>query len=162
MSDTQMFRVYIQATPEAIWEAITSPDWNARYGYKSVSEYELHAGGTYKAFATEDMRNVGMPEVVIDGQVLEADPPKKLVHTFHAYFSEEMVAEAGIIISYTIEPEDDGGLTRLTVVTDMNNSPVTQQIVSGGEGKLTEGGGGYPFILSDLKTLLESGKGLQD
>jgi uncharacterized protein YndB with AHSA1/START domain len=157
-----MFRVYIQATPEAIWEAITSPDWNDRYGYRSKSEYELHAGGTYKAFATEDMRNVGMPEVVIDGQILEADPPKKLVHTFHAFFSEEMVAEPGIIISYTIEPEDNGGLTRLTVVTDINNSPVTQQIVSGGDGKLTEGGGGYPFILSDLKTLLESGKGLQD
>jgi uncharacterized protein YndB with AHSA1/START domain len=161
-NDIQMFRVYIKATPEAIWEAITSPEWNARYGYKSVSEYELHAGGSYKAFATAEMRTFGMPEVVIDGQVLEADPPKKLVHTFHAYFSEEQAAEPGIIISYTLEPEDNGGLTRLTVVTDANNSPMTQAIVSGGDGKLTEGGGGYPFILSDLKSLLESGTSLQD
>lgn len=162
MNDTQMFRVFIKATPEAIWEAITSPDWNARYGYKSVSEYELHAGGSYKSFATAEMRTFGMPEVVIDGHVVEADPPKKLVHTFHAYFSEEMTAEPGIIVTYTIEPEDNGGLTRLTVVTDMNNSPMTQAIVSGGDAKLTDGGGGYPFILSDLKSLLETGKSLQD
>ena len=103
-----------------------------------------------------------MPEVVIDGQVLESDPPKKLVQTFHAYFSPEMIDEAGIIVTYLIEPEDNGGLTRLTIVTDENKSPVTLSIVTGGESKLTDGGGGFPFILSDLKSLLESGKSLQD
>jgi uncharacterized protein YndB with AHSA1/START domain len=157
-----MFRVYIKATPEAIWEAITSPEWNDRYGYKSKSEYELHGGGNYRALATAEMRGFGMPEVVIDGEVREADPPKKLVHTFHAFFSPEQAAEPGIVVTYLIEPEDDGGLTRLTIVTDENNSPATLAIVSGGEGKLTEGGGGFPFILSDLKSLLESGKSLQD
>jgi uncharacterized protein YndB with AHSA1/START domain len=162
MSSTQMFRVYIKATPEAIWEAITSPDWNDRYGYKSKSEYELHGGGSYRAFATPEMRTFGMPEVIIDGEVRESDPPKKLVHTFHAYFSPEQSAEAGIIVTYLVEPEDDGGLTRLTIVTDENNSPHTLAIVTGGEGKLTDGGGGFPFILSDLKSLLESGKSLQD
>ncbi|MEY2399382.1 MAG: hypothetical protein QOJ00_2556 [Actinomycetota bacterium] len=159
---TQMFRVYVKATPEAIWEAITSPEWNDRYGYKSKGEYELHAGGKYRCFATEEMRGFGLPEVVIDGDVLEADPPKKLVHGFHAYFSPEQAAEPGIIVTYSIEPEDNGGLTRLTVVTDENNSPLTLSIVTGGDGKLTEGGGGFPFILSDLKSLLESGKSLQD
>ena len=162
MSNTQIFRVYIKATPEAIWEAITSPEWNDRYGYKSKSEYELHGGGRYRCFATEEMRGFGMPEVIIDGDVLEADPPKKLVHGFHAYFSPEQAAEPGIIVTYSIEPEDNGGLTRLTVVTDENNSPVTLSIVTGGDGKLTDGGGGFPFILSDLKSLLESGKSLQD
>ncbi|MEY2418518.1 MAG: hypothetical protein QOG90_1198 [Actinomycetota bacterium] len=162
MSKTQMFRVYIKATPEAIWEAITSPDWNDRYGYKSKSEYELHGGGDYRTFATEEMRTFGMPEIVIDGEVREADPPKKLVHTFHAFFSPEQAAEPGIVVTYLIEPEDNGGLTRLTIVTDENNSPATLSIVTGGEGKLTEGGGGFPFILSDLKSLLESGQSLQD
>lgn len=162
MSNTQMFRVYIKATPEAIWEAITSPEWNDRYGYKSRSEYELNAGGSYKSFATEEMRGFGMPEVVIDGEVKEADPPKKLVHSFHAYFSPEMVEEKGIVVTYLIEPEDNGGLTRLTIVTDENDSPVTLAIVTGGDNKLTEGGGGFPFILSDLKSLLESGTSLQD
>ena len=162
MSATQMFRVYIKATPEAIWEAITSPEWNDRYGYKSKTHYELHAGGSVRTLATEEMRGFGMPEVVIDGQVLESDPPKKFVHTFHAYFSPEMTEEAGIIVTYLIEPEDEGGLTRLTIVTDENKSPMTLSIVTGGEGKLTDGGGGFPFILSDLKSLLESGKSLQD
>ncbi len=159
---TQMFRVYIKATPEAIWEAITSPDWNDRYGYKSKSEYELSAGGAYKCFATEEMRGFGMPEIVIDGEVKEADPPKKLVHTFHAFFSPEQAAEPGIVVTYLIEPEDNGGLTRLTIVTDENSSPITLSIVTGGEGKLTEGGGGFPYILSDLKSLLETGKSLED
>jgi uncharacterized protein YndB with AHSA1/START domain len=159
-----MFRVYIQATPEAIWEAITDPAWNERYGYRSRTEYELHAGGKFAGHATKEMAAVGMPDVVVDGEVREADPPKKLVHTFHAFFSPEMTAEPGIIVSYFIEPENDG-LTRLTVITDVNNSPATFAIVSGGDAQgdpLSEGGGGYPFILSDLKTLLESGKGLQD
>lgn len=162
MSSTQMFRVYIKATPEAIWEAITSSDWNDRYGYKAKSEYELRAGGAFRSLATEEMRGFGMPECVIDGEVREADPPKKLVHTFHAYFSEEMMVEKGIIVTYLIEPEDEGDLSRLTIVTDENSSPVTLAIVTGGEGKLTDGGGGFPFILSDLKSLLESGKSLQD
>ncbi len=162
MINTQMFRVYIKASPEAIWEAITSPDWNDRYGYKSKSEYELHAGGGYRCFATEEMRSFGMPEVIIDGEVLEADPPKKLVHRFHAFFSPEQTAEVGILVTYSIEPEMNGGLTRLTVVTDENNSPATLAIVTGGEAQLHEGGGGFPFILSDLKSLLESGTSLQD
>jgi uncharacterized protein YndB with AHSA1/START domain len=162
MSNTQMFRVYIKATPEKIWEAIVSPEWNDRYGYKSKSEFELRAGGAYKTYATEEMRGFGMPEIVIDGEVLEADEPKKLSYRFHAYFSPEQTAEPGIIVTYNIEPEDNGGLTRLTIVTDENNSPHTLAIVTGGEGKLTEGGGGFPFILSDLKSLLESGTSLQD
>ncbi len=162
MTNTQMFRVYIKASPEAIWEAITSPDWNDRYGYKSKTQYELHAGGSVRTLATAEMRGFGLPEIVIDGEVREADPPKKLVQTFHAYFSPEMGQEAGIIVTYLIEPEDNAGLTRLTIVTDENKSPITLSIVTGGDGKLTDGGGGFPFILSDLKSLLESGKALQD
>jgi len=57
---------------------------------------------------------------------------------------------------------DDPNRGRVTIVTDENNSPHTLAIVTGGEGKLTDGGGGFPFILSDLKSLLESGKSLQD
>jgi uncharacterized protein YndB with AHSA1/START domain len=157
-----MFRVYIKATPEAIREAITSPEWNDRYGYKSKTVFELRAGGAYKTYATEEMRGFGMPEIVIEGEVKEADAPKKLVYTFHTYFSPEQTAEPGIIVTYLIEPEDAGGLTRLTIVTDENNSPHTLAIVTGGEGKLTEGGGGFPYILSDLKSLLETGTSLED
>jgi len=161
MSDTQMFRVYIQATPDAIWEAITSPEWTERYGYKGRTEYELRAGGNVVGHATKEMIEVGAPAVMVKGEVLEADAPKKLVHTFHAQFNEETIAEPGVIVTYLVEP-DDHGLTRLTIVNEANNSPITMGFLAGAPDRLSEGGGGYPFILSDLKTLLETGKSLQN
>ena len=55
-STTRVFRIYIKATPQAVWNAITDPDWNQRYGYGSPSEYELRPGGAYRALATPEMR----------------------------------------------------------------------------------------------------------
>jgi uncharacterized protein YndB with AHSA1/START domain len=161
MSATQMFRVYIKATPEAIWQAITDPDWTERYGYKGRTEYDLRAGGAVVGHATKEMVALGAPDVMVRGEVREADPPKRLVHTFHAQFNPETIAEPGVIVTYTIEP-DDHGLTSLTIHTDENNSPITIGFLAGQSATLQEGGGGYPFILSDLKTLLETGKSLQD
>ena len=79
---TQVFRVYIKASPEAIWDAITKPEWTERYGYRGRAEYELRPGGSYKGFATADMLAMGTPEVVVDGEVVEADPPRRLVQTW--------------------------------------------------------------------------------
>ena len=71
---TQVFRVFIRATPEAVWEAITSPDWTARYGYLCPSHYDLRPGGAYRALATDEMRQHGMGELAVEGEVLESDP----------------------------------------------------------------------------------------
>jgi uncharacterized protein YndB with AHSA1/START domain len=159
-TDTQIFRIYISATPDAIWKAITSPEWTERYGYKGRTEYELRAGGSVVGHATKEMLDFGAPAIMVKGEVLEADAPKKLVHTFHAQFNPETIAEPGVIVTYLIEPEDSG-LTKLTVVNDANGSPVTAGFLAGDSGQLSDGGGGYPFIISDLKTLLETGKSLQ-
>ena len=51
---TQVYEVYIRATPQAIWEAITSPEWTVKYGYQGAVEIELRPGGTYKALATTE------------------------------------------------------------------------------------------------------------
>ena len=53
---TQVYRVYIKASPEAIWDAITKPEWSERYGYGGRVEYDLRPGGAYRAFASEDMK----------------------------------------------------------------------------------------------------------
>ena len=161
-TDTQIFRIYIQATPDAIWEAITSPEWTERYGYKGRTEYELRAGGSVVGHATQEMIDFGAPAIMVRGEVLEADAPKKLVHTFHAQFSPETIAEPGVIVTFLIEPEANGGLTKLTVINDANGSPITMGFLAGSTGQLSDGGGGYPFIISDLKTLLETGRSLQD
>jgi uncharacterized protein YndB with AHSA1/START domain len=151
----QVHRVYIKATAQAVWDAITDPEWNRRYAYKTASEYELRPGGAYRVLATPEMREQGAPELFIDGEVLEVDPPHRLVQTWHAYFSAETAAEAPGRLTWEIA-EDDGGLTRLTVVHELTDAPHTLAAVANDE-RLRLGGGGWDWILSDLKSLLETG-----
>jgi uncharacterized protein YndB with AHSA1/START domain len=151
---THVSRVYIKATPEAIWEAITNPEWNKRYGYQSPSEYDLRPGGAYRALATAAMREQGgAPAVIIEGEVIEANPPHKLVQTWHALFDPETSAEPFTRLTWEIE-EGGGGVTKLTVTHDMRGAPTTAALVNG---QVPNAGGGWSFILSDLKTLLETG-----
>ncbi|MGH2659489.1 MAG: SRPBCC domain-containing protein [Actinomycetota bacterium] len=152
---TQVYRVYIKATPQAIWDAITKPEWTQKYGYRGIAEYDLRPGGTYRALATKDMQSMGMPEVVVDGEVVEADPPRKLVQTWRFLWSEELAAEGPTRVTFDIE-EDDAGFTRLTVTHELEGAPKTAEQVAS-VARLYEGGGGWSWILSDLKTLLETG-----
>ncbi len=153
---TQVYRIYIKATPEAIWDAITKPEWTAKYGYRGIADYDLRPGGKYQARANEEMQSMGMPELVVDGEVLEADPPRKLVQTWRALWDEEIKAEGPTRVTFDIE-EDDGGFTRLTVTHELENAPITADQVAS-VARIYEGGGGWSWILSDLKTLLESGE----
>ena len=84
LKTVQVYRVYIKATPEAIWEAITDPGWTDRYGYRGRADIDLRPGGAYAANASEAMRAGGGPEVVVVGEVIEADPPRRLVQTWPA------------------------------------------------------------------------------
>jgi uncharacterized protein YndB with AHSA1/START domain len=156
---TQVHRVYINATPEAIWEAITSPEWTARYGYRASAEYDLKPGGSYVVMASPEMKAMGAPEKILDGEVIEADPPRKLVQTWHALWDEGVAGEQPTRVTWDIE-EDTGGITRLTVTHELEGAPIHAEQVST-QAKLREGGGGWSWILSDLKTLLETGKSLE-
>lgn len=151
----QVHRVYIKATSQAVWDAITDPEWNRRYAYKAASEYELQPGGTYRVVSTPEMQAQGAPEVLIDGEVLEVDPPRRLVQTWHAYFTPDTAKEAPGRLTWEIT-EEDGGLTRLTVIHELDGRPHTLAAVANDE-TLSLGGGGWDWILSDLKTLLETG-----
>jgi uncharacterized protein YndB with AHSA1/START domain len=152
---TQVYRVYIKATPQAIWDAITKPEWTQRYGYHGIAEYDLRPGGKYRALAPAEMQAMGMPEVVVDGEVVEADPPRRLVQTWRFLWDEEIAAEGPTRVTFDIE-EDDGGVTRLTVTHELEGAPQTADQVAS-VARLHEGGGGWSWILSDLKTLLETG-----
>jgi uncharacterized protein YndB with AHSA1/START domain len=158
---TQVFRVYIKASPEAIWDAITKPEWTEKYGYRGKVEFDLRPGGSYRAFATEAMRSMGLPEVVVDGEIVEADPPRKLVQTWRALWSEDIAAEPPTRVTFDIE-EDDGGVTRVTVTHELEGAPLHASTVGLSEARMSEGGGGWPMILSDLKTLLETGRSFED
>ena len=153
---THVYRVYIKAAPQAIWDAITEPEWNALYGYPGRSEYDLRPGGAFRAVAPPEAQAMGMPEVVADGEVVEADPPRRLVQTWR-FLYEPLMEEGFTRVTWDIE-EDDGGVTRLTVTHDLENAPETAAAVTS-IARLHEGGGGWAMILSDLKTLVETGSG---
>jgi uncharacterized protein YndB with AHSA1/START domain len=148
-STTQVYRVYIKATPEAIWQAITTPEWTAKYGYQAPVEYDLRPGGAYRGIASDAMKEMGSPDVIADGEVVEADPPRKLVQTWRALW----LGEGFTRLSYEIE--DQGGVCRVTVTHDVTDAPETARQVAGSQG--LEAGGGWSQILSDLKSLLETG-----
>jgi len=154
---TQVFRVHIKATPEAVWEAITSPAWTARYGYRAPSEYDLRPGGAFRGLANDGMKAMGAPDVVVEGEVLEADPPRRLVQTWRMLFEPSMSAEPLTRVTWEIEPLA-AGISRLTVIHDLDGAPIHAALVSGDQ--LEGGGGGWPYILSDLKSLLETGTAL--
>ncbi|MGI8430576.1 MAG: SRPBCC family protein [Solirubrobacteraceae bacterium] len=154
----QVYRVYIRATPKAIWTAITDPEWTDRYGYGGRAEYDLRPGGTYRGLASDAMRAMGAQEVAVDGEVIEADPPHKLVQTWRMAMAPELAAEGFTRLTYEIEAAD-GGPTKLTVTHDLTGAPGLASVVAG-EHEDKGAGGGWAWVLSGLKTVLETGASL--
>lgn len=154
---TQIHEIYIKASPQAIWDAITTSEWTERYGYCGRVQYEMRQGGAFRAFATPGMVAMGLPEVVIDGEVVEADPPRKLVQTYRFLFNDAMKAEGFTRITWEIEPANES-FTRLTVTHDVSGAPTMAAMVASRFSEM--GTGGWSWILSDLKSLLETGSRL--
>ena len=150
---TQVYEVYIKAPIQKVWDAITDPEWTQKYAYRSRQEVEPRVGGAFRALANEGMLAMGLPEVIIDGEVLEYDPPNRLVHTWHTYFSDELIAEPPTRITY--ELSEGGGFTRLTLVHECEGAPQHAEMVR--MQWRDQAGGGWSWVLSDIKTLLETG-----
>jgi uncharacterized protein YndB with AHSA1/START domain len=154
---TQVYRVYIRATPEAIWDAITKPEWTEKYGYGVLAEYDLSPGGRYRGLWSEEVQKEhGVAELAVEGEVVEADPPRKLVQTWRLLMDPDIAAEGFTRLVWEIE-EADGGITKLTVSHELEGAPKLASLVAG-EQEAEGAGGGWSWVLSDLKTLLESGK----
>ncbi len=152
--DVEVFQVSIKATAQAIWDAITSPEWNHRYGYQSPSEYELRPGGAFRTLSTAAMRQHGAGEVIIDGEVVESDPPRKLVQTWRPLWDAATLAEGHKRLTWEIA-EGQGGVCTLTVTHELADAPKTRFMVTG---KDPNAGGGWPMVLADLKRVLEAGQ----
>jgi uncharacterized protein YndB with AHSA1/START domain len=137
---TQVYQVFIKATPEAIWEAITKPDFTERYFYGVRME------------VTPERRRVWMTEEQWgDDPILEWDPPHRLVHGWRSKWNEELAAEEPSRVTWEIEAQDDG-MTLLTLVHDkLEGAPKTAASVAGP---------GWMRVVSGLKTLLETGEPL--
>jgi uncharacterized protein YndB with AHSA1/START domain len=162
---TQLYRIYIKATPEQVWDAIIRPEWTDRYGYGGLTDYDLRPGATFQTRPSESMKAAGaeqgftIPDVIVDGEVVEADPPRRLVLMWRMLMDPEIAAEGFTRLTYEIEPA--AGATRLTVVHELDGAPKLAALVSGaGEGG--GAGGGWSWVLSDLKSLMETGKPLAE
>jgi uncharacterized protein YndB with AHSA1/START domain len=135
---TQVYSVFIRATPEQVWDAITKAEFTQQYFFGA--RIEVRDG---RRFST-----VG--DTSWDEEVLEADPPRRLVHGWTSAYDPEAAAEEPSRVTWEIEPQD-GGVTKLTVVHDqLEGAPKTAESVAGG----------WMYVLSGLKTLLETGKPL--
>ena len=164
---TQVYRVWIKASPEKIWQAIVDPEWNKRYGYAAPGFYDLRPGGTYRSTPNDGMieyakqNGFPMPDTIVDGEVLEADPPRLLVQTWRLLMDPATAGEPFTTVTYLIEEsKTQPGVCKLTVTHELAGAPATAAMVSGSD---EEGaGGGWAWILSDLKSLVETGKTFND
>ena len=139
---SHVFVVFIKATPERIWDAITESEFTLQYYFASTVESDWTAGTDYTYFLE------GRPGIV--GTVLESDPPKRLAMTFDARWDDEVTPDLPSRIAWEIEPAGTE-LSKLTVIHDgFADENATYQQISGG----------MPVILSGLKTLLETGQPL--
>jgi len=136
-----VFEIYIKTTPERLWEAITSEEMRARYSFGVGAASDWTPGSAYKAAVP------GVIEIA-SGENLEVDPPRRLVQSFNALWSEDVQKEGTSRVTWEIEPV--GSSCRLRRVTH-------DQL---GESANNELYGGWPMILSGLKTLLETGEDL--
>ena len=153
---TQVYRIFIKASPQAIWDAITKPEWTERFGYGLRDEYDLRPGGKYRGMANEGMAAMGVTGVVVDGEVIESDPPRKLVVTCRMAIDPNLAAEGFTRLTYEIVEGRDG-VSRLSVIHDLAGTPGHAAMVAGvlqGPGE----GGVWLWILSDIKSLLERGE----
>jgi uncharacterized protein YndB with AHSA1/START domain len=157
---TQVYRVYIKAAPQAIWDAITKPEWTDRYGYGGIVDYgALQTGTPYRILAGAGMQAAGVSGPIIDGELIEVDPPRKLVQTWRMLMDEGMAAEGFTRLTWEIE-EGTGGVSKLTVIHELEGAPTLAAMVAG-EQESAGAGGGWTWILSDLKSLLETGESLE-
>lgn len=160
---TQVYRVYIKATPQQVWDAITKPEWTDRYGYGGLANYDLRPGAPYQVAPGEAMKTSGaengyhIPDTIVDSEVVEADPPRKFVQTWRMLMDDELAAEGFTTITY--ELQDLGGSCKLTLVHELANAPKLAALVAG-ENEEQGAGGGWAWVLSDLKSLLETGSPL--
>jgi uncharacterized protein YndB with AHSA1/START domain len=135
----KVFEIYIRTTPERLWEAITDPEIRSKYNFGAGVVSDWTVGSPLK---------MGSPDaggLLGDGEVLEVDPPRRLVHTMVALWSDEVKSEGASRVTWEIEPVEDS--CRLTVTHDQLREDANSQIF-----------GGWPMILSGLKTWLETGE----
>ncbi len=153
----QVYSIYVNAPAQKVWDAITTSEYTNRWGYGGDVEYDLTAGGTFRNRTTPEMRAMGMGDVAISGTVIESDAPKRLVLDWQASWHPE-AAPTRLTWELTEYPS---GLTYVVLTHDVSAAPELGAEVAGGQDP-QQGGGGWPWCLSGLKTLVETGRSMDE
>jgi uncharacterized protein YndB with AHSA1/START domain len=135
----KVYEIYIRTTPERLWEAITDPDIRANYNFGARVTSEWTPGSAIEMHSPTGLLG--------GGEVLEVDPPRRLVHTMTALWDDEVRQEGASRVTWVIEPVADS--CRLMLTHDQLREGANEQLY-----------GGWPMILSGLKTWLETGEPL--
>jgi uncharacterized protein YndB with AHSA1/START domain len=134
----KVFEIYIRTTPERLWEAITDGEIRSKYQFGARITSDWAVGSQYE---------MGTPGGMLlgEGEILEVDPPRRLVQTMTALWSDEVKSEGSSRITWEIEPVEDS--CHLTVTHDQLRQGANEELY-----------GGWPMIISGLKTWLETGE----
>jgi uncharacterized protein YndB with AHSA1/START domain len=135
----QVYEIYIRTTPERLWAAITDPETRKKFHFGNRIESDWAAGSGY------EVTNPGAPGPLVEGKNLEVDPPHRLVQTMTAMWSDEAKAVGESRVTWEIEPVGDS--CRLLLIHDELPDGAPEEVY-----------GGWPQILSGLKTWLETGQ----
>jgi uncharacterized protein YndB with AHSA1/START domain/biotin operon repressor len=133
----KIFEIYIKTTPERLWQALTDTEMRGKYTFGAIVTSDWTAGSRYQG--------VGRGTPIFEGENLEVDPPRRLVQSFRAVWDDDVKSEGTSRVTMEIEPIGDS--CRLTVTHDQLREDASNQIY-----------GGWPMVLSGLKTLLETGE----
>jgi len=133
----KVFEIYIKTTPERLWQAIIDPEMRSKYTFGAVFKSTWVPGSRYQAF--------GAGNLIAEGENLEIDPPRRLVQSFKAVWDDDVKREETSRVTWEIEPVGDS--CRLVVTHDQLREDANAQLY-----------GGWPMVLSGLKTLLETGE----
>jgi uncharacterized protein YndB with AHSA1/START domain/DNA-binding transcriptional ArsR family regulator len=133
----KVFEIYIKTTPERLWQAITDTEMRRKYNFGAVVTSDWTPGSRYQG--------VGGETPIFEGENLEVDPPRRLVQSFRALWGEDVKREGSSRVTWEIEPVGDSCLLKVT----------HDQLQEGANNQLY---GGWPMVLSGIKTLLETGE----
>jgi uncharacterized protein YndB with AHSA1/START domain/DNA-binding transcriptional ArsR family regulator len=137
----KVFEIYIKTTPERLWSAITDDEARRKYSFGVGVRSDWKAGSSIETFHPDAGIAIG------EGEILEVEPPLRLVHSFRAMWSDEVKSEGSTRVTWEIEPVGDS--CRLTLTHDQLRENANSELY-----------GGWPMILSGLKTMLETGETL--
>ena len=135
----KVFEIYIKTTPEQLWQAITDSEMRSKYSFGVGIKSDWTQGSRYESSSPSSTAPLAA------GENLEVDPPRRLVQSFRALWGDDVESEGTSRVTWEIEPVEDS--CRLTVIHDQLREGANNQLY-----------GGWPMILSGLKTLLETGE----